>query len=110
MTPYQRGFEDGKLMAVEAIGRAALSLGHVDVGIMDAIRAIEPPGEETHEERWAAAGWPFKWSDDVRGYHVLTGKATDGAVMWCGPDAGWHTVLPTVQAVDAWIAAHGKGE
>jgi hypothetical protein len=95
---YAQGWDDAKRRAVEAVRRQVLLYGVVkDDVVCAAIRAIEPE-KGTHEERWAAAGWPFKWSDDVRAYVCPVGDITG------------LPSLPTVQAVDAWIAAHGKGE
>jgi hypothetical protein len=73
------------------------SRGFDHLTVQEAIRAIEQE-KGTHEERWAAAGWPFAWDDDVRAYVCPVGEITG------------LPSLPTVQAVDAWIAAHGKGE
>jgi hypothetical protein len=108
---YAQGWDDAKRRAVEEVetfsDNPLTDNGpyFLAVDVLAAIRAIEPE-KGTHEERWAAAGWPFKWDDDLREYHARTGEATDGAVLWGGPDFGWHVILPTVQAVDAWINSH----
>jgi hypothetical protein len=57
---------------------------------------------ETHEERWAAAGWHVEWSDEARCYLVCRRQS-----MW-SDERTEVSNAPTVQAVDAWIAAHGK--
>ncbi len=101
MTTYQRGFEDAKRMAVEKVERI-LRERHAfyrqdQWPEIAAIRSIAPPGqEETHEERWAKAGWPFKWEEGHRAYV----DRADGFVL---------AVLPTVQAVDAFIAQKRDG-
>jgi hypothetical protein len=112
---YAQGFEDAKRRAVEkvealppkflAIPPSEHRLAYMDE-VIAAIRAIEPQQEGTHEERWAKAGWPFKWSEEHRAYHLRTDKDNDCNAIWCD---GWHEiVLPTVQAVDAYIEAHGR--
>jgi NTP pyrophosphatase (non-canonical NTP hydrolase) len=97
---YSQGWDDAKRRAVEAVERLrgrnsgdGERMTHAE--ILAAIRAIEP-GKGTHEERWAAAGFPFEWSDEIREYQLLT---PDRKMMLDS--------CPTVQAVDAWIAAHG---
>ncbi len=59
-------------------------------------RRPEKGGEgETHEERWARLGWPFSWCEQHRAY------CRTGHLGIASPDER----LPTVAAVDAWIAA-----
>jgi hypothetical protein len=100
---YAQGWDDAKRRAVENVERVnmfAIGKRSAQQIAVDAIRAIEPE-KGTHEERWAAAGWPFKWSDDHRAYIVERD--------WYIPfDRMGVLALPTVQAVDAWIAARGK--
>ncbi len=50
---------------------------------------------ETHEQRWARLGWPFSWNEKERAY---TCECRLGMIS-----------VPTVAAVDEWIAAHAKG-
>jgi hypothetical protein len=106
---YAQGFADAKRRAVDHAARAIHEcldarspmaesvvyrqdvLEHVTI----TLRAIEPE-KGTHEARWAAAGWPFAWDDDVRAYVCPVGEITG------------LPSLPTVQAVDAWIADHEK--
>jgi hypothetical protein len=103
---YAQGWDDAKRRAVEKVEELldwpeAFNDGPHDAIRKDkalaAIRAIEPE-MGTHEARWAAAGWPFAWDDDVRAYVCPVGEITG------------LPSLPTVQAVDAWIGTHGKGE
>ena len=55
-------------------------------------------GEETHEQRWTRLGEPFGWCEKHRAYchKDYTGISSS------------HLSLPTVAAVDGWIAAQPK--
>jgi hypothetical protein len=111
MNDYQRGFEDAKRRAVEKVEKAKEEKHFTAYGLEEgmwardaiaAIRAIEPPGEETHEERWLALGYRVEWSErEPRSYEVRR-------VGCCPRDNDCLARLPTVHAVDAWIAAHKR--
>jgi hypothetical protein len=85
-------------MAVEAVTDLWWTVrdkrGFTNETVNSAILAIEPPGEETHEARWLALGYEVHWDDDDRCYHIVHGPVV--------------VMAPTVQAVDAWIAAQKK--
>ena len=101
---YAQGWDDAKRRAVEAVEKAKDTWhdeGREFAAALAAIRAIEPEAKGTHEERWAKAGWPFKWDDDRRAYAI-------GRDWYVTGDAMGVLALPTIQAVDAWIAAKGK--
>jgi hypothetical protein len=108
VTPYQRGFEDAKRMAVEKVTDLWWTVrdarGFTNETVNSAILSIEPPGEETHEERWDALGYRVEWSErEPRAYEIRT-------VGCCPHDNDCLARLSTIADVDAWIAAHGKGE
>ncbi len=108
VTPYQRGFEDARRMAVEKVrSLGACAPGCYAVSdVLAAILAIEPPGEETHEERWRAQGYDVKWNDLHRKYEV---KWVEETTALSSVDRSYCSkLLPTVQAVDEWIAERGK--
>jgi hypothetical protein len=102
---YAQGWDDAKRRAVEAVEHVnmfAIGKRSARQIAVDAIRAIEPE-MGTHEARWAALGYFVEWSDLHRAYRIgsLPTPGGEGTFML-------YATEPTVQAVDAWIAAREK--
>jgi hypothetical protein len=109
-TSYSRGYADAVRDAVEAvedcdaIDQTALGNPLIRQGdAVDAIRSLAKEEHETHEARWAALGYFVEWSDLHRAYRIgsLPTPGGEGTFML-------YATEPTVQAVDAWIAAREK--
>jgi hypothetical protein len=99
---YAQGWDDAKRRAVENVERVnmfAIGKRSAQQIAVDAIRAIGPQQEGTHESRWLAFGWVVRWSDESRDYLVCRDLPSGDH-----ESDSWHHA-PTVQAVDAWIAA-----
>lgn len=87
---HERGAATFEGAMASFVARLRDELQRVDVGA-----TLYSGNEKTHEERWAATGFPFKWREKDRAY-VL-----DHPTRWA--------IKPTVQEVDAWIAEQTKG-
>ena len=91
---YRRGVEDS-IRAVEGVQ----IMMHGGKWIpreqtLDALCNLLVPRHEreTHEETWAAAGWPFKWCNERRCYKMFH------------PKFEYWILKDTVQDVYNWIA------
>ena len=95
---YRRGVED----SIRAVG-GVQTMMHGDHYVhrakaLDAMCNLLVPGHEqqTHEEKWAEIGWPFKWCNERRCYKMFHPKYE----CWILKD--------TIQDVSNWIVEQAK--